>query len=268
MDEFGAFRVVAPDGTEVGSLGTFDTLCDPTCTGIESVAISPDGTRIAFAAIRSPESGDTSVIAIFDTSSGQTRELASTATRTDGTYCDSAADEGMADPPIWSPDGTRLAFVRQLVGPPIEGGTCGSALYVVNADGSDLLGIVPMDLHPLAPQWSPDGSVIAFHSATRNADGQSGRIDIYTIRPDGTALRRLTEDGAAAWPTWTRNGRLIFVRPRGGAVTTVDPWIMDVDGGNAEPIARDDLASLSAVGCLRCPFPSEPGLRAAFWQPS
>jgi dipeptidyl aminopeptidase/acylaminoacyl peptidase len=266
LDGYGAFRVVAPDGTQLRELGTFDTLCDPRCTGIQSVAISPDGTRLAFAATRSPETGDTSVIAIVDLSTGQSTELASTATRTDGTSCDGAADEGVADPPVWSPDGTRLAFVRQMIGPPDDRGVCRSALFVVDVDGSDLRGIVPMDLHPLAPAWSPDGSRIAFHAATADPDGASPSIDIFSVRPDGTDLRRLTEDGHSAWPRWTRGGRLVVVRPRGDDLTTVDPWIMDADGANVARLPADDLAALSAVGCLECPYPS--GRYAASWQPT
>lgn len=270
-DDSAIFRVVAPDGTELMEIGGFDTLCDPRCTGIESVAISPDGTRVAFAAGRSPESGMTSVIAILDLGTGRVSELASTATRNDGPYCDGAADEGTADPPVWSPDGTRLAFARQVIGPPDPGGVCRSAIFVVNADGNDLRGIVPTELHPLFPQWAPDGSVIAFHTAIHPPTADPDEIatigDVYVVRPDGNDLRRLTDDGSSSFPSWTRGGRLVVTRWLDTARTRSEPWIMDADGSNAEPLAAGDLASLSAVGCLRCPFPPDPG-QQAFWQPS
>ena len=272
LDAFGTFRVDAPDGTEIRQIGSLDTLCDPRCTGIESVAVSPDGTRVAYAAGRSPESGATSVIAILDLATNQVTELASTATRNDGLQCDGPADEGMADPPVWSPDGTRLAFARQVIWPPDASGSCRSALFVVDADGSDLRGIVPTDLHPLAPSWSPDGSVIAFHTATMVPTADPDRIDttvdLYVVEPNGASLRRLTDDGASSWPSWTRDGRLVFVRWLDPERSTFATWIMDADGANAQPLVADDLASLSAVGCVRCPYPPGPGLHVAAWQPS
>ncbi len=55
------------------------------------------------------------------------------------------------------------------------------------------------------PYWSPDGSRILF---TRN-DG--GNYDIFTIRPDGTDLKRLTTYPANdAHATWTADGRHVL----------------------------------------------------------
>jgi len=54
------------------------------------------------------------------------------------------------------------------------------------------------------PSWSPDGSTIAF---TRN---MQGNYDIFTIRPDGSGLQRLTTDpGNDAHSTWSPDGQWI-----------------------------------------------------------
>ena len=54
------------------------------------------------------------------------------------------------------------------------------------------------------PSWSPDGTTIAF---TRN---MRGNYDIFTIRPDGSGLRRLTTDPAnEAHSTWSPDGQWI-----------------------------------------------------------
>jgi Tol biopolymer transport system component len=62
--------------------------------------------------------------------------------------------------------------------------------------------------------------------------------DIYTIRPDGTDLRRLTTDQISTNPAWSVDGRIWFIRTPmvGGNLQTAGPpqnWIMDADGGNA-----------------------------------
>ena len=120
--------------------------------------------------------------------------------------------------PVWSPDGTQVAFgtlvnrtttqtfvvradgtgTRQLTdfagaGMFYDWSPDGSQivfngndrLYVMNADGSDQTRL--SDLIIGIPAWSPDGTRIAFEAE----NGE--RIDIYVIGPDGTGLTRLTD---------------------------------------------------------------------------
>jgi len=65
----------------------------------------------------------------------------------------------------------------------------------------------------LAPDWSPDGDRIAF-VAQRDLEDPDDRLatDVYTIRPDGTGLTRVT-DGSynCGTPAWSPDGdRLAF----------------------------------------------------------
>jgi dipeptidyl aminopeptidase/acylaminoacyl peptidase len=86
----------------------------------------------------------------------------------------------------WSLDGTRLAFAGTS-----ESGH--SAIYLVDADGSDLIELIGSDDQRYAwPTWSPDGSRIAFAAGSR----------VLTMRPDGTDAREVTgvpADGRIAW---------------------------------------------------------------------
>jgi len=127
----------------------------------------------------------------------------------------------------------------------------------------------------VVPRWSPDGSRILFNSPTDwCADGpQAGRVDIATVRPDGTGLRAVTSDGVSAWPYWTQDGRIVFVRWIGPDGGTGDLWVMDGDGGNATQIAGT-VPALTAVGCTVCLFPvgtnrylTQNGLNERLWQP-
>jgi Tol biopolymer transport system component len=54
------------------------------------------------------------------------------------------------------------------------------------------------------PSWAPDGRTIAFES---NRDGEAA---VYTIRPDGSGLRRLTPSGSLGeQPNWSTDGRFL-----------------------------------------------------------
>ena len=72
----------------------------------------------------------------------------------------------------------------------------GTTVARVRAVADDLAG------GALDPAWSPDGSWIAFA-------GRDGYVlDVYAIRPDGTALTRLTNDGQLVRsPSWSPDGR-------------------------------------------------------------
>lgn len=76
--------------------------------------------------------------------------------------------------PQWSPDGTRLVFVR------------GTALWVVNANGSDARKLTDHPAGNIDPRWSPDGSRIAFYSRRR------GWGHLWTISPDGGMVTQIT----------------------------------------------------------------------------
>jgi Tol biopolymer transport system component len=87
------------------------------------------------------------------------------------------------DEPGWSPDGTKLVFVRHMSQPPPRGRL---ALFLINSDGTGERQLTPSALQAADhPDGSPDGKRILFRS---NVDaGPNALSNIHTIRPDAPA---------------------------------------------------------------------------------
>jgi len=69
------------------------------------------------------------------------------------------------------------------------------------------------------PNWSPDGSRIAFESNRTDPDLSDGIeiVDVFTMRPDGGDVRQVTDSrGYNGKPSWSPDGRwLLFDSDRG-----------------------------------------------------
>jgi Tol biopolymer transport system component len=111
------------------------------------------------------------------------------------------------DFPVWSPDGSKIAFVSQR-----ESGEF--AIFTMNPDGSGRSQIAHFDLY--APgfarslSWSPDGTRLAF--ADRS---DSKNVDIYVVGVDGKGRRNITSDHEHLdlYPVWSPDGsKIMFSR--------------------------------------------------------
>jgi hypothetical protein len=127
--------------------------------------------------------------------------------------------------PALSSQGRRIAFLR--------GDFTQDDLYVMRSDGKAVRRLTHFDGGVEAPDWSPDGSVIAFSAFDREGS-QSKGSDIYTIRPDGTHLRRLTKLGIATDPSWSPDGkRIVFSVGRNGNL-----WVMTASGASLRQLTH------------------------------
>lgn len=146
--------------------------------------------------------------------------------------------------PAWSPDGTRIAFVYNA-----GHALSGNEIWVVNANGTGSLELTSTNDNDLQPSWSPVGDWIAF---VRPRDVQLG---VYVIRPDGTALNRISGHIITlSIPAWSPDGLRIAYTGR--------PTLL---GG----LYEDDLYVAMADGTAVVQLTDTPGVeeRAARWSP-
>ncbi len=94
----------------------------------------------------------------------------------------------------------------------------------------------------LAPAWSPHGDRIAFLSNRSDWPDNSRAMDVYTIAPDGTGIRRITDnDLTASSPVWSPDGRKLAFggRKHENMYEPTQVFVADLDAGGYESISAD-----------------------------
>jgi dipeptidyl aminopeptidase/acylaminoacyl peptidase len=188
---------IASDNLDVDHLGVIDsaggtprmvptptTLIIGSSVGIGTVAISPDGTRLAFEAV---DGGNTDIY-VVNVDGSDLRRL--------------TTDEATDQLPQWSPDGATIVYdnagAREDAQDPQFSKT--AEIYTVPADGS----ATPTQLtHNQVPDagasFSPDGARIAFLSGA--SDG------LWTMAADGGDAKRVSPPGVGGFtPRWSPDG--------------------------------------------------------------
>ena len=229
-------------------------------------SLSPDGTRVVY--IGPSVNGPADGLYIMDLASGNTTFLSGTR----------SGDIN----PLWSPDGSRIAFTRGpssgLIGAP------GSYnIFVVNPDGSSLRQLTDDGNASYAMTWMPDGKQLLYSIVSRDGsslhsmDVQTGEVSLFSgissgslgVSPDGRRLvfeenlpldkygivvsdvdgshRKLLTDGdpyIVTVPAWSPDGNWIIA-------TVHDP---DTD---SQP--NSILALIHVDTCQIIPLPNQSG---------
>ena len=219
-----------PDGTDPRNLGN-------SAVQDSKASYSPDGRLIVFA--RMPvgfgdEVNKQSELWVMDADGSHQRRL---------TF-NQRPDYDAA----WSPDSKRLVFARRPGRAP-AGEPLGPAdlwtLDLRTGEERHLTNSPRIDDD--RPQWSPDGGRIVFNSDV-NAPGN---VDVYTIRPDGRDLRRITTTlSSDAFPNYSPDGeRITFTSDRTG---NDDVFVMRADGSRQTQLTHnrttDTLSAFSPDG--------------------
>ncbi len=144
---------------------------------------SPDGKHVAY--IRLPDSQETyppGELWIMGSNGGNAHRVAS-------------ADAGRGMPPVWSPDGSRIAFVgRDQPDDPDS-----TNLSILDVSRGQVTRLQAQPLTP--PVWSPDGSRVVFSVAKNNASAAGNdTMQVWFYEP-GTGKSGLLLDNAccAGW---------------------------------------------------------------------
>lgn len=180
---------------------------DPTDT---EPAFSPDGRTIAFV-----RGGD--LFSVRPDGSGL-RHL------TSGVALDST--------PLVSPDGKRVVFERRSS----AGGQ--ADLHVVRVLGGGLRALTRGQEDDRQADFSADGRLVVF---VRDSEGGANRRDdLYSIRPSGAGLVRLTHTGVDEFHPRYFAGGIVFSRGENteGPAAYADVYTMRRDGSRVKPLVR------------------------------
>ena len=153
-------------------------------TNAQTVAASPDGTKITFS-----RGGNVWVMNADGT--GQTQ-----------------VNIGWVQhsTPSWAPDETKITFVSNL-------DETGSKVYVMDADGQNSHRITTSDVvrNDLGPLWSPDGTWIAF---------TKGFEWLWKIRPDGSDQAQVRINSGLG--SWSPDSQQMLIGQQNGNIYITD----------------------------------------------
>jgi TolB protein len=186
---------------------------------------SPDGKHMAFIRYFEGDSGSgLAEILVADVFGGGHETRLTTDDIHDGYR------EGSKNP-VWSPDGTRIAFTSDR---PPEG-----RLVTARVDGTEREVLSRIGAHDSWITWSPDRSRVAF---ARYKSARGSQSDIYVMDRNGSNLRQVSSpsNGESWRPRWSPTGnKLLFAssfrhHPYDGI------YVVNHDGSGERVLAADD----------------------------
>lgn len=222
------FTLVQPEGIE---------------DGMSCSDWSPDGQTLLCS--HSPVDPDPNgIYTVRPDGTGLTRLTRSPFRHTVGTEGECGGGDGRG---VFSPDGERIAFIRQKCGTGANPSSDESAaIEVMDSDGGSVREIVEQGgvmSHPGSRiSWSPNGTSIVFGS-------QEG--ELFVVRPDGTGLAQIhlpddVGDHHAFGPDWSPDGTRIVFSMYVAVRNSTDLYTISPDGSNLARLTTSDGAEAFA----------------------
>lgn len=145
--------------------------------------------------------------------------------------------------PAYSADGKHIAYCTD------RAGTGVFDIWMMRANGKQQQAVTALGGRVLWPDFSPDGTRIAFNGTV---PGVTTNDDVFIINVNGTGLVRLTTDpGRDRFPVWSPDGsKIAFLSNRTGFHQV---WVMDANGTDqvaltTDPANKDQLPDWSPGG--------------------
>jgi len=239
-EDCGSIELMDADGTDLLDLTGVSPVFRHGCA--QGPSFTPDGRRILFAAETADGPG---AIWSVDLRGERVRRIV----RIQRLDKKVPGDKLFKSPRV-SPDGKTLMFLvehslRHL-------GSNEKGLFSIGMDGKHLREIVPFsyDVSLKGGEWSPSGNRILF-SVHAGPLPSTEPQNIFTIRPDGTGLRQLTNyrrllpDLGTGAGSYSPDGRWVMFKHVSDGRNTV--WKVHPDGSHLTRIARAKYAFSGAT---------------------
>ena len=158
----------------------------------------------------------------------------------------------------WSPDSKRVAFVAQVPltdadekkqkdkddARVVDHDYRYSHLWVLDVESKKASEIVKSDAVLADPQWSPDGTRLAYVARPTPKADDGSLSDIYIARADGSGTQRklVENDGPDQDPRWSPDGKWIAFNSRdtrNGVLGVLHLKVISADGGAARELIAD-----------------------------
>jgi Tol biopolymer transport system component len=170
---------------------------------------SPDGETLAFSSQRG--GGTPNIFRKSADGSGEAEMI--------------AEGEQVLLPWSWSPDGTRLSVIMMNSGTDLD-------LGLLDVESGKIEPFLATEFIDYGPSFSPDGRWIAY------GNNESGNWEAYVRPADGSRGKWQISSGGGTYPTWSRDGKEIFLALEDGRLQVVD---VDTSGGGFRVSRPRDL---------------------------
>jgi len=160
-------------------------------------------------------------------------------------------DEAAYFSPAWSPDGTKIAYVRFQR----DGGSFDEGIFVANADNTQATKVYVSGLpHPISLSelaWSPDGTKIGFVQTKWPAEGSEADavMQLIVMNADGTGATALggtsaSDGGQITSFSWSPDGgRIVLTRQVAQGVRSIpNLFLMSADGTSITQLTDDGIS--------------------------